>query len=105
MGLLRMRRSKLEMHVDILEALARHGPLSVTYVMREVNINLGRVKQYLNFLVEHNLVDVQVSYKGRSKANAYAITEEGRVLLAHFREVNVALQLTVEMNKTQARPL
>lgn len=102
MGLLSMRRSKLEMHIDILKALARHGPLRVTHVMRKVNINCGRLKQYLDLLIKHNLVEVQTSHKRRSKPNVYAITEEGRILLACFREVDVALQVTAEANKTRA---
>jgi len=97
-----MPRSKLEMHIDILKALARHGPLKVTHIMRKANINCSCLKQYLDFLIQHNLVEVQTLHKRRRKANVYAITANGRIVLACFREVNVALQMTEEANKTPA---
>ena len=54
-----MRRSKLEMHVDILKALDRHGPLKLTHVMYKANVNCDTLKQYLDFLIQHNLVEEQ----------------------------------------------
>ena len=34
-----MRRSKLEMYVDILKVLAQRGPLKLTHVMYKANVN------------------------------------------------------------------
>jgi len=47
MGLLIMRRSKLEVHVDVLKVLARHGPLKLTHVMYKANVNCKRSETIL----------------------------------------------------------
>ena len=58
-----MRRSKLEIHVDILKALARHGPLKLTHIMYKANVTCCALKQYLDFLIQHNLVGEQTLHK------------------------------------------
>jgi Predicted transcriptional regulator len=95
-----MRRSKLEMHVDILKVLARHGPLKLTHIMYKANVNCSVLRQYLNFLIQHNLVEEQTLHKKRHKTSVvYAITERGRTVLKYFRDLNNALQITEEANK------
>jgi len=91
-----MRRAKLEMHVDILKVLARHGPLKLTHIMYKANLNGGFLKQYLDFLIQQNLVEEQILKKKRV---VYAITERGRTVLKYFREVNSALQITEGAHK------
>ena len=86
-----MRRSKLEMHVDVLKVLARHGPLKLTHIIYNANVNYSVLKQCLNFLIQHSLVEEQTLHKTRG---VYAITERGRTLLKYFRELNRALQIT-----------
>ena len=103
MGLLSMRRSKLEMYVDILKALARHGSLKLTHIMYKANVNCSVLKQYLDFLVQQNLVEEQALHEKRNKTRVvYAITERGRTALKYFRELNNALQITEEANKIPA---
>jgi predicted transcriptional regulator len=51
-----MRRSKLEMYVDILKVLAHRGPLKLTHVMYKANVNCSVLKEYLDFLIKQNLV-------------------------------------------------
>lgn len=100
-GLLIMRRSKLEACIDILRALASHGPLKLTHVMYEVNINCNGLKQYLNFLIQHNLVKEQTLRKERCKAKiVYAITGRGRTVLEDFKTIDNALQITEEASNT-----
>ncbi len=96
-----MRRSRLEMHVDVLRVLARHGPLKLTHIMYKANVNCSALKQYLDFLIQHNLVDEQtLRYKKRHKTRVvYAITERGKTLLKYFKELNNALQITEETRK------
>lgn len=95
-----MRRSKLEMYVDILKVLARHGPLKLTHIMYKANVNCTVLKQYLAFLVRQNLVEEQTIRKKRNKTRVvYAITERGITVLKYFRELNSALQITEEANK------
>jgi predicted transcriptional regulator len=98
-----MRRSKLEMHVDVLKVLARHGPLKLTHIMYKANVNCSVLKEYLDFLIQHNLVEEQTSHKKRHKTRVvYAITKRGRTVLKHFREINTALQMIEEAKKIPA---
>ena len=98
-----MPRSKLEIHVDILKALARHGPLKLTHIMYKANVNCSVLKQYLNFLIQHNLVEEQTLHQKRHKTRVvYAITERGQTVLKYFRELNSALQIIEEAQKTPA---
>ncbi len=98
-----MRRSKLEMHVDILRALARHGPLKLTHIMYKANVNCGTLKQYLDFLIHHNLVKEQTLHKKRHKTRiVYAITERGLTVLKYFRELEKVLQIIEEAHKIPA---
>lgn len=79
-----MRRSKLEMYVDILEILARarnfasQGPMELTHLMRKAGLSQRVLKQRLNFLIQQNLVEEQNLSKDK---NFYAITERGLKVL------------------------
>ena len=98
-----MRRSKLEMHIDILKVLAHHGPLKLTHIMYKANVNCSVLKQYLDFLIQQNLVEEQTLRKKRNKTRVvYAITERGITVIKYFRELNIALQITEEANKIPA---
>ena len=95
-----MRRSKLEMYIDVLKVLARHGPLKLTQIMYKANVNCSVLKQYLAFLIQQNLIEKQTIRKKRNKIRVvYAVTERGRTVLKYFRELNSALQITEEANK------
>jgi len=95
-----VRRSQLEMRIDILKALARHGPLKLTHIMQKAKVNCIVLKQYLGFLTEHNLVKEQTLPKKRDKTRVvYAITEGGITVIKYFRELNIVLQITEEANK------
>jgi len=52
-----MRRSKLEMYVDILKVLARTGPLKLTHVMNKSNFNGKIIKECLDFLIKRGLIE------------------------------------------------
>lgn len=93
-----MRRSKLEIYVDILRALAQHGTLRLTYIMYKANVNCSVLKEKLRFLVHHNLVDEQTVYDKRSrKMVVYNITERGLTVLRCSRELNDALKILEEV--------
>ena len=95
-----MRRSKLEMYIDILKVLARHGPLKLTHVMYKANLNCSVLKQSLNFLIQQSLVEDQTSHKKRNRTRVvYAITERGRTVLKYFRELDNALLITEDANR------
>jgi len=98
-----MRRSKLEMYIDILKVLAHHGPLKLTHIMYKANVNCGVLKQALDFLVRQNLIEEQSLYSRKDKTKVvYAITDRGITVLKYFRELNSALQITEEANKIPA---
>ena len=93
-----MRRSKLEMYVDILTVLAHKGPLKLTHVMYKANVNCGVLKEYLDFLIKQGLVEERTVRKERV---VYAVTQRGITVLKYFRELKQILPL-VEDSRNQA---
>lgn len=83
-----MRRSKLEIYIDLLKILRRTGPLNQTLLMYEVNACFKYVGQYLDFLMKYQLVEKKTFGKKRAK---YTITEKGTSLLRTYRELEKAL--------------
>jgi predicted transcriptional regulator len=68
--------------------------------MYKANVNCSVLKQYLDFLTQQNLIEEQILHKRRNKIRVvYAITERGRTVLKHFRELNSALRITEEATK------
>ena len=97
-----MRRSKMEMYIDILKVMAQNGPMKLTHVMYKANVNCNVLKENLDFLLQQNLIEEQITVKKRNKTKIrYAITEKGRTVIKYFNEVNRALQITEE-NKIPA---
>ena len=86
-----MRRSKLEMYIDILRVLAQRGPLKLTHVMYKANVNCSVLKEYLDFLIQQNLVEERTVGKKRI---VYALTERGLKVLKYFRELRTMLPIT-----------
>jgi len=83
-----MRRSKLEMYIDILKVLAHKGPLKLTHIMYKANVNCSVLKEYLDFLIQQNLVEEKTIGKKRI---VYAITQRGLTVLKYFRELKIML--------------
>jgi predicted transcriptional regulator len=94
-----MRRSKLEMYIDILKVLSHRGPLKLTHIMYKANVNCSVLKQYLDFLIQQNLVEERTVGKKRT---VYAVTERGVTVLKHFRELKTVLPLIEEDRKVPA---
>ena len=88
-----MRRSKLEMYVDILEVLALRGPLKLTHVMYKANVNCSILKEYLEFLIQQELVEKKAFGKRRV---AYGISSKGLIVLKQFKELKQVLPLIEE---------
>ena len=88
-----MRRSKLEMYIDILQVLAHHGSLKLTHVMYKVNINCSVLREYLDFLIKQGLVEERTVGKRRV---VYAITQRGRTVIKGFRKLKQVLPITEE---------
>ena len=99
MGLAIMRRSKMEIHVDVLKALACHGRLRLTHVMYKSGVNCGVLKQCLDLLIQHSLVEEHTQHKrGKKPSVVYAITERGLTALRNAMEINNALQIIEDSN-------
>ena len=88
-----MRRSKLEMYIDILKVLAHRGPLKLTHIMYKANVNCSVLKEYLGFLMKQNLVEERTIGKRRV---VYAITQRGITVLKHFKELKQVLPIVEE---------
>jgi predicted transcriptional regulator len=93
-----MRRSKLEMYVDIVQVLAHRGPLKLTHIMYKANVNCSVLKEYLDFLIKQGLVEERVVGKRRV---VYAATQRGITVLKYFRELRQVLPI-VEEARNQA---
>ena len=85
-----MRRSKMEMYLDILKTLAQKGPLKLTHIMYKSNVNCCVLKEYLDFLIQQKLVEEKTLTKERI---VYEITEKGLTVLKYFRELQIMLPI------------
>jgi predicted transcriptional regulator len=71
--------------------------------MYKANVNCSVLKQYLEFLIQHNLVEEQTLHKKRHRTkDVYAITKRGLTVLKYFREINNTLQIIEEAHKIPA---
>ena len=91
-----MKRSKLEIYVDILEVLAQKGPLKVTHIIYKANVNCKVLKEYLDFLNKQGLIEERVV--GCRKV-VYANTAHGTEVLKFFREIDKLLPVLEEEGK------
>jgi predicted transcriptional regulator len=92
-----MRRSKLEMYIDILKVLAQRGPLKLTHIMYKANVNCNVLKEYLDFLTNQGLVEERTVGKCRV---VYAATQRGLTVLKYFKELKEVLPI-VEESRSQ----
>jgi predicted transcriptional regulator len=91
-----MRRSKLEMYVDILKVLAQRGPLKVTHIMYKTNVNCNILKECLNFLSKQGLIEERIVGKSRV---VYVNTTRGTQVIKFFRELDKMLTVIEEDGK------
>ncbi|MFP3985888.1 MAG: winged helix-turn-helix domain-containing protein [Candidatus Bathyarchaeia archaeon] len=94
-----MRRSKLEMYIDILKVLSQRGPLKLTHIMYKANVNCSVLKQYLDFLIQQGLVEERTIGKKRV---VYAVTQRGITVLKYFRELKTILPIIEESRRLPA---
>jgi predicted transcriptional regulator len=94
-----MRRSKLEIYLDLLKVLAQRGPLKLTHIMHKANVNCGVLKEYLDSLVKQGLVKEKIS--GRERI-VYAITQRGVIVLTQLRELKEVFPMFEEKENAHA---
>jgi len=88
-----VRKSKLEMNLDILKILASQGPMKLTQLMHKTDLSQSVLKQHLAFLMQQNLVEKQNLGKGKI---FYIITERG------LKVLNVVAPIIEEARKIPA---
>ena len=88
-----MRRSKLEMYIDIVSVLAQRGPLKLTHIMYKANVNCSVLKEYLEFLLKQGLVEERIVGRGRL---VFAVTQRGITVLKYFKELKEVLPIVEE---------
>jgi len=85
-----MRRSTFEVQIGILNALAVYGPLKLTHIMYNTNVNCNGLKQLLDHLIKNGLVEEQ---KLRKKRKLYSITEKGQRVLEYTKKIDNSLSV------------
>lgn len=88
-----MRRSKLEMHLDIIRTLAKKGPLKLTHIMYKANVNCSVLKEQIDFLMQQNIIQEKTLKKEKI---VYELTEKGFSILKTFREIQTLLPFDKE---------
>lgn len=88
-----MRRSKLEMYIDILNVLAKKGPLKVTHIMYKANVNCSILNESLELLIKQELAEKKTI---KNEHIVFAITQRGITILKYFRELTQALPIIEE---------
>ena len=84
-----MRRSKLQIYVTILQTLADYGELISTHIIYNANLNCASSKEFLGFLIEHNLVQELKE----NKRKVYAITDSGLKVLQLVKRIDNSLHV------------
>src|SRR5665648_104583 len=93
-----MRRSKLEMTVDILKILGQKGPLKLTHLMYKTNLNYAVLSKNLVFLIKQGLVDV---FNVGTERLVYSITGLGLTLLKSLRVLDQLIPVVENDNHGQ----
>jgi predicted transcriptional regulator len=85
-----MRRSKLQVYVEVLDALVFYGPMRLTRITYKANINCCLLKSILNDLIKNELVEER-----RLKKNVviYAATKAARATIFRFNELTRILPI------------
>ena len=84
-----MKRSRLEIYVDILKVLAHTGPSKLTHLMYKTNLNCTILRKQLDFLIEEGLVENQTI----KKSTVFSATQRGLTVLKYFREITQDLPI------------
>jgi predicted transcriptional regulator len=85
-----MRRSKMEMYISTLEALAYYGPLKITRITYKAKMNCSQLKAILDDLVHKELVEERTLRKNKI---VYAATPKARTILSYFNQLREMLPI------------
>jgi len=88
-----MKRGRLEILFDVLEAIETEG--NTTNIMFKTRLSYKFLKKKLDFLVEARFVEIMENpdwQGGARKKRRYILTDKGRKLLYHAREIRKLLK-------------
>jgi len=88
-----MRRSKLELHVEILKLLARKGPLQLNHLMSQGNVNCNILREHLGFLIKQGLIEEVIVDKNNV---VYANTDRGTSVIRFFEQLDKSFPVKIE---------
>jgi len=93
-----MRRSKLELFVDIIRALAERA-LTIDEIAFECGTNCLTLSQKMDFLIKCDMVSIEMTH---DKKAFYALTRRGAAILKTFRNASnlEKLQSDPQMNES-----
>ena len=70
----------MEMYLAIVKVLSNEGPITQKQIIRKAGLNLSSIKEYLNFLIEFDLVvEERIGNK-----TVYSPTEKAQKLYKYF---------------------
>jgi predicted transcriptional regulator len=79
-----MRRSKLQIYVEVLDALVFYGPMRLTRITYKTNVNCSLLKPILKDLIKNELAEER---KLKKNTVIYAATKEARTTISRFNEL------------------
>jgi predicted transcriptional regulator len=91
-----MRRSKMEMCISTLEALAYYGPMKITKITYKAKMNCSQLKEILDSLIEEKLVEERMLRKNKI---VYVATPKARTILSYFNELKEMLPIEQDTNQ------
>lgn len=91
-----MRRSKLEIYVDILNVLALNGQLKLTDLVDKSNVSCKVLVEQVEFLVKNSLVEEKLLGKERL---GFALTAKGINVLKYFGKIDQVFPIEEEKKR------
>ena len=85
-----MRRSKLQVYIEVLDTLVFYGPMRLTRITYKANVNCSLLKPILNDLIKNELVEER---KLKKNVVIYAATKAARTTLLRFNELTRILPI------------
>jgi predicted transcriptional regulator len=79
-----LRRSKIEIFVDILNVMVLRDSLKLTHIMQKANINHCVLQESLGFLIKQEMIEKRTVEKQHV---AYAITQRGIMVIKYFKKL------------------
>jgi predicted transcriptional regulator len=72
-----LKRSKLDIYIDILIVLARDKPLKITQIAQKANLNANKLKENLEFLTTSGMTEKRIQIEKHTAYGFYVITQKG----------------------------